>query len=178
MNRHLDRFFRLKCGDRLTRFFPNSKEVTEAFAVYDAAKVVLGDEALHDSSILAICPGDGVSPRTGATVALRSAWTVKSVDPAMRVRWTRGQHKVKRLECVRGMAQDAEYASPRIVILATHSHAPLSSIVAKCRCDRLDVVSLPCCVPDDIGSPSMSWEDADCESPARRVNAYLEVPHA
>ncbi len=175
MNRHLDKFFRLKCGDRLTRFYPNSKEVTESFAVYDAAKRMLGDEALHDAGILAVCPGDGVSPRTGALTALRSAWTVKSVDPIMRLRWARGKHDVKRLTCVRAKADEMEYVADRIVVLATHSHARLSSVVAQCKCKRLDVISLPCCVADDIGTPTKSWSDEDCESPARIVNAYIEI---
>jgi len=173
-NRHLDRFFDLKCKDVLSAVFPNAKEVTESFAVYDAAVSILGRDALHDSSILAICPGDGVSPRTGATAALRSAWTVKSVDPKMGLRWVRGKHTIKRLSCVRANAEALTYVAQRIVILATHSHASMTALLAKCHAQRVDIISLPCCVKDGLGEPTRSYDDADCISPARRVNAYVE----
>lgn len=175
VSRHLDKFFRLNCRDVLSCVFPNAKEVTEAFAVYDAAKVVFGDAALHDASILVVCPGDGVSPRTGATAALRSAWTVKSVDPKMGRRWIQGKHTIKRLSCVRAAAEALTYRAPRILVLATHSHASLAAVLAKCEADRVDVVSMPCCVHDDIGEPDKWWADGDCLSPANRVNVYLDV---
>lgn len=174
-NRHLDAFFRLGCRSNLVNVFPNPKELTESFAVYAAVTRAFGFSVLKDRGVLCICPADGVSPRTGATAALRSAWTVKSIDPKMGLRWVRGKHAIKRLSCIRSKAECLRYEAERVLILATHSHADLPRLIERCEAERVDVVSLPCCVPDRLGVPALSWSDPDCLSPARTINVYLDV---
>lgn len=176
--RYLDELFKLKCAQALVPLFPNAKEITESFAVFHAIKKALGPALLADPSVTVICPGDGTQPRTGALFALRSKWTVFSVDPIMRPRHVNGRHFIERLHAIKDRAGQFPVGANRVIVAACHSHAPLSQVLAPIRAERIDVASLPCCVPDDIGEPSRTYLDRGCWSPHNRINLYLDWRHA
>lgn len=168
------------------RLFPNAKEITESFAAYAAVREhFAGALAFGQAQVALLAAGDGHVPRTAATFAFRSAWTCFSVDPAMRAEWIR-ESRIARLHAYRakilgfaGWSPDTVHAKAfaRCIVVAVHSHASLRASVqaAKALATRVSVVSIPCCVPDDIEPPTLSYEDADIASSHRRVNVWDTV---
>ena len=93
-SRYLNEFFSLSCSRDLLEWevFPNFKEVTESFAAYRAVEKHLRHLpwcGLDDRGVTLLAVGDGASPRTATTFALRSAWDCHSVDPGLREKWER-----------------------------------------------------------------------------------------
>ena len=84
--RLVDRFLSLDCGHELLRMglFPNAQEISESMACLQAAIEHLeGVVSLKDADVVAVVVGDGRTPRTAALLAMRTQWTVLSVDPAL-----------------------------------------------------------------------------------------------
>lgn len=185
VNRYFDELVRCRCAPELLalKLFPNAKEITETFAAYAAVREhFAGTLAFGRACVAMLAVGDGHVPRTAATFALRSAWTCFSVDPAMREEWTRGS-RIARLHAYRDQVLNVggwypeaahELAFTRCIVVAVHSHASLRASVqaAKALAERVSVVSIPCCVPDDIGPPTTSYEDTGITSRQRRVNVW------
>jgi len=131
------------------------KEISEAMACVENLFRFVGAHTRADSSKSAISIGDGVAPRVGALLALRTGWTVTSVDPLMRIS---GAHpKVKRLTCLN--TQIERVKAQVDFVLACHSHAPIKETLARCKPGGL-VVGLICCVP---------WSDHEIEKNGGRV---------
>ena len=190
---HLDRFFAHPCKAKLAPFFPNAKEVTETFGAFHAVKQYLPHIRQGDPKVSVIVVGDGHSPRTGLLFALSSAWDVYSVDPAMRLKY-RGLHD--RLMLANMKIEDvvgwSSLVDRRVLIVAVHSHAELKHAITKVRgCAGMDVVSIPCCVPQwvpylDPGGeqtavpvpPTVEYEDPAILSPERRVKVWRNVHEA
>ena len=86
--RHIDEFLKMKCARDIMQFFPDSKEITEAMAVFAGIRRVreVYPTIMGNPDVLCIAPGDGVSPRVGSIAAHRTKWQVHSVDPNMRIR--------------------------------------------------------------------------------------------
>ena len=84
--RLVDRFLSLDCGHELLRLglFPNAQEISESMACLQAAiEHLQGVVSLSDNDVVALVVGDGRTPRTAALLAMRTRWTVLSVDPAL-----------------------------------------------------------------------------------------------
>ena len=84
--RLVDRFLSLECGHELLRMglFPNAQEISESMACLQAAIEHLhAVVSLSDTDVVALVVGDGRTPRTAALLAMRTRWTVLSVDPAL-----------------------------------------------------------------------------------------------
>ena len=189
---HLDRFFTHPCKAKLASFFPNAKEVTETFGAFHAVKQHLPHLRQGDPNVMVLVVGDGHSPRTGALFALSSAWSVWSFDPLMSLKY-RGVSE--RLQLVDAKIEDVfgwSMPNKRFLVVAVHSHAELKHAVAKVRaCAGMDVVSIPCCVPqwvpylDPCGEqtvvpvpPTVEYEDPAILSPERRVKVWRNVHEA
>jgi len=171
--RYFDELCSLTCAGDLLRFFPNAKEITESFACFNAVRKTLGPASFAESWTCLV-PGDGTAPRTGALFALRTRWNVVSVDPLMKLRWVLWRHHIDRLTARKLHVEAlAPIVANRVIIVSCHSHASLKNAVQRVNAERCDVISLPCCVPDDIGSPTRTWLDKSCWSPENRINAYL-----
>lgn len=179
---HIDRFFGHPRAGDLTRWFPTAKEVTETVGAFMAITRHLRHLARGDRSVAAVVVGDGHSPRTGAYIAISTAWRVISVDPVMRQR----KHDVDRLETRSDRIEqtptiDAE--GGRVVIVAVHSHALLNDAVRKVHnAASVDVVSIQCCVPQVINrtdgsavAPDVEYADEAILSPERRVLVWRNV---
>lgn len=172
--RYFDELCSLTCAGDLVRFFPNAKEITESFACFNAVRKMLGCASFAES-FTCLVPGDGTAPRTGALFALRTRWTVISVDPIMRPRWVLGRHRIERLAARKLKVEFLEpIVANRVVVVSCHSHAGLRNSLSHVSAERVDVISLPCCVPDDIGAPTRTWLDKSCWSPQNRINAYMD----
>lgn len=190
---HLDRFFAHPCRDRIVRLFPNAKEVTESFGAFHAVNTRLTHLDRADPNVTVLVVGDGHSPRTGMLFAVSSAWGVWSIDPQMRLKY-RGLHE--RLNLIDAKIEDVHgwnLPLTKVVIIGVHSHATLEASIKKVRaCARLDVVSIPCCVPQYIPftsfpgpefehdglpliAPDFSYEDRAILSPERTVLGWLDL---
>ncbi len=180
---YLDRFFRRnRIGSDLLllNLFPNCKEVSESFGCYDA--IWRHGISRNDENVIVFVVGDGRVPRTGGLLAFKSKWTIISIDPMMK-EWNHPE--VKRLTTIKGKIEELdlsdklEYFSTfkTQVILHVHSHAYLTHSVSKLfkegAKDKVRmVVSLPCCIRDNLTSDCISYIDKYILSEKNRINIY------
>lgn len=173
--RWLNEFWKLRCAEDLIGLFPNPKEVTESMAAFGALRKIKGLDlmALYKRpDVVCLVPGDGTLPRTGAMVALRTNWTVYSVDPQMTVgAITSGGawHTVIRGRTYRRLISiplKIEDIPPILcgvgIILAVHSHAPLEVAWEKLIASEQKIaVAIPCCVYQKIPGVDIDTEYQD-----------------
>ncbi len=171
-NKYLDEFVGLSVASEMLKhkLFPNTKEITESFGAYHAVRQHV-NASFGDSLTGVLCVGDGHTPRTGATFALRSAWQCFSVDPVMNARsgvfarlWTYRQ-KIEDWDSsvLRGLSH--------VIVVAVHSHASLkrSVEVVSRFVNRVSVVSIPCCVRNDLMAAPIVYTDPNIMSEHRTV---------
>lgn len=174
MMRYLMEFVTLSCAtDMLAmRVFPNGKEISESFGAFNAVRYRLPQFDLKDPNVRVVCVADGTTPRTGATFALRSAWTVYSIDPLMRggtQRWS----AIKRLTTIPTRIEEFTFQADRVIVVAVHSHADLRKSVAGIKARELAVVAIPCCVNLDLDvKPTRVYQDKGIISPCRTVKIW------
>lgn len=191
---YLDLALRLKCFPEMLRLgiFPNAKEVTESMSMFAALRkslqmLGLADKDLSDPSGRVLVVGDGRTPRTGAMVAMRSKWSVLSVDPALKSK--RGEvedyPEVERLQTLSACVEDLDAATfseflsgaTACWVLAPHSHGQVAHVVNLLEAAKVSyvLVSMPCCYPELQSlprAPELSYEDLACLSPERTINIW------
>jgi hypothetical protein len=166
---------RLSCAPLLIPLFPNFKEVTESFAAYHAVMTHLPEYGRGDTDVTVLCVGDGSTPRTGATFALRTAWRAVSVDPNLNT-GRRNSRMIRRLELDPRRVEETRTVGKRVIVVAVHSHADLGAAVATVDAQRVAAVALPCCVPQRLGAPpDVQYEDYGCLSPQRAVMVWRDA---
>jgi hypothetical protein len=173
--KYLVEFVTMSCApDMLAlRVFPNAKEISESFGAYDAVRCRLPEFGLKDPTVTVVAVGDGTTPRTAATFAMRSAWTCYSVDPLLRggiARWS----AIKRLHIVPSKIEDVRIDGDKVIVIAVHSHARLDvtlrSITAR---EMLAVVAMPCCVPLLLDRPpDIEYDESGVISPCRTIKIW------
>ena len=102
-----------------------------------------------DPSVLLVCVGDGLSPRTASLFCFRTKWKCISVDPLMRgplgfhsdeTRWS--EH-IERLTARRARLQDAvpvpagKFVGERVLLVLPHAHIGLDECL---QCVRWSVL--------------------------------------
>lgn len=145
-----------------------AKEISEAMACVEAVRRRVPRGTLADRSRSVLVVGDGTSPRVGAMLAVRSGWSVVSVDPAMRLD---GPHpRIDRLVCRRDRVEAVDELFD--VVIACHSHAPVAATQARLKPGGLGV-TLECCV-SWTSAPGLieSYEDHWCLSAARTMRVW------
>lgn len=171
MTQYLGELVTLQCApDMLAlRLFPNGKEVTESFAAYDAVRYRLPQFELRDPGIVVVAVGDGTTPRTAATFALRSAWTCHSVDPRLKG-GTKRWEPIRRLTIHARRIEECSFDADRAIVVAVHSHAPLRAAVDAVRAREVAVVAMPCCVKQDLDrAPDLEYVNRAVISPCRTI---------
>ena len=150
--------------------WPNDKEFTESAACVNAVQKY-SPFKLADKNITAFVIADGRTPRTGALLAIESAWKIHSIDPMLK---HSGLHpRIERLFMHRKKAENFYCQhNGSIVIVAPHSHANLLQCLKTYKAYDAFIVSLPCCINDNVGVPITTYEDFNCLSPKRRINIY------
>lgn len=175
---------RLRCAPQLLNLgiFPNAKEMTESFASLAAAERVLGGpEAATRDDVLAFVIGDGVCPRTGVTLALRTKWQVVSVDPLLRPEWAGFEPMgVRRLQCFADRVEDRRFKSKArdTVMIFPHSHASVEKSIWCVRVSgRRHVVAMQCCFPLEVPNrePDEVFEDLGVASAKREFKLWRDV---
>lgn len=166
-SRYLDSFVKLKCSPDLLALgvFPNSKEITESFAAFEASKrfgLNWGDPSIRVCVI-----GDGSTPRTGATFAFRTRWEVVSIDPKARSK----QWNIARLTVMQNRFEAIPFHKNEFdLYVLVHSHSKLEDIAK-----GNNVISIPCCVKHDEydGRPAdIEYDDWAIWSPERTVKIW------
>lgn len=152
--------------------FPNGKEISESFGAFDAVRNRLKEFPLDDPNVTAVCVGDGATPRTGATFALRSSWQAISVDPVLRggsVRW----EAINRLTVMADRIQNVRIQARRVVLVLVHAHVKIADCLPSIDAEEIAVVAMPCCVHLDLPTaPDVQYEDMAIISPCRTVKIW------
>lgn len=178
--RHLSEFTMLRCAPDLLalRLYPNPKEITESMAAFDAVRQYVMKPAgfeYDDPDVAIVCVGDGCTPRTGALFAMRSNWSVISIDPALPDR----VYPIKRLTLQRRKVEDEVLhlnLMRQVVIVQVHSHANLALSLAHIKAPRRHLITIPCCVPHEIlNKPYIGYDDAGIWSPKRTVKIWMDI---
>lgn len=204
-NRYLDMFLNLKCAPDLilSRVFPDAKEITESFGAYAAFTKYLS-KSTGFTDVVFIVLGDGSTPRTGATFAMRTAGEVLSVDPNLK----RVPSMLKRLHCYKASAPDVfsmvnfqekillkkvkSGGKLSLIFVSVHGHLPGTIIkdiykLAKDFDCQAHVIDIPCCKPktfaletvkimlDNMGVDFISYTDWGIHSPEREVRVIRNL---
>ena len=169
--------------------FPNVKEVQESYGMFCACRKIIFD--LKDESVLCIVVGDGARPRTGCTIVFNSLWSALSIDPALKKlkpSLIKKLKKVKRFdyipykieEIINQMQyqEDENKKYKTLIYLHPHSHALLSdtlcfhNIFFKKYNFKTWLISMPCCVKDNLHMNCYSYVDNFIHSEKNRINIY------
>lgn len=169
--RYIDQFIKSKNSIKLLGIFPNAKEITESITAYNALKKYFHYQnrvSFKDKNIICLCPGDGSTPRTGSLIATHTAWTVYSIDPKLKIK----NYSIRRLHLINSRIEDFLFPDLndfKYIVVSVHSHAKLTFFK---NFKLVGIVSIPCCVPDNLGEPTFSYIDENCFSKANKVNIY------
>jgi hypothetical protein len=166
---------RLSCAPMLIPLFPNFKEVTESFSAFAAVRNHLSWSSQRDPSVTVVAVGDGSTPRTAATFALRTAWQAISIDPNLKG-GARTARNIRRLAIDPRKVEETRTIAKRAIVVAVHSHADLRAALRTIEADEVSVVTMPCCVPQVLSRPpDVEYEDYGCLSPQRTVMVWRDA---
>jgi len=181
--------------------FQHAKEISENFgAVCALRQAIDATPGLEWSDLVkkrvhVYIPGDGRRPYTAAAVTLTTpgTWSVWSIDPLMMAEFCQDESAPqkkknggkknplggmsKRLTCVRGISEDFDIPQSPCdlsIVLAVHSHCPLSELFERIPTPRL-CISMPCCGQCGLldGEPVLTYYDEDILSPSRKVICHF-----
>jgi hypothetical protein len=168
----------------LSSVFPNAKEITESFGAYNAVRKHIAKRdsafALDNPKVELLAIGDGSTPRTAITFAFRTNWLCWSIDPNLREEWLNSHKNYRRLYISRSTAKDwfdTHRLSCPTVIVCVHSHANMSEFKFRFFNNEpqpIWIVSIPCCVPQDIdgAAPIIEYDDWGIQSEQRHVKIW------
>ena len=146
-----------------------------------------------DPSVLLVCVGDGLTPRTASLFCFRTKWKCISVDPLMRgplgfhsdeTRWSA---HIERLTVRRARLQDAapspagKWAGERVLLVLPHAHIALDECLEYVSWSaQLGAVVMPCCNwylgAQGCGPPLYEEDDLGVVSPHRQVSVWKWAP--
>ncbi len=161
----------------LNKLFPNGKEVTETWAMFEATRHLGPGYEWNNPNVLVYVIGDGVVPRTAAMFAFRTKWIAKSVDPAMRP----VSYEIQRLNIHRIKVEDfestADWGDRPILIVLPHSHAKIKHCLEKIESTNRAVISMDCCVNQIIPgkAPDVEYEDDNVWSKKNIIRVWRNV---
>lgn len=179
--RYFNQLLNLKCTPDLlsANVFPNAKEVTEAFGIYNAAKRNIPLE-LSDPNVIAIVVGDGSTPRCGAVFAFRTQWSVISIDPQLST--FKVNHGIKRLQCIADKIENLKSFKAitynKVLIIMPHSHANMDTTLNMIKGKTRHLICSPCCqslIPSRYPLPDISYDDWGIWSPERNIQIWLNI---
>ena len=180
--RYIQEFLDLKCRDDLlkTGWYNNAKEITESMAIFNAFRKYIW-KYLENLNPLIWVIGDGVYPRTAGLFVFRTPYWVVSIDPQLRIpSYLHTFESIKRLICIKSKIEEIKENNifklfDIFILVFCHSHASIvkSVITLKRFCKKFYIISMPCCVPDDLPIlPFKSYEDYGVFSIKRTINLY------
>lgn len=172
--KYVEHFMTTNCAPQLMelKLFPNVKEITETWGCFEASHRLETPFEWNNRDVFCIVVGDGHRPRTGATYAFRTVWTVKSIDPEFHPH----RYDVKRLELYKKRVEDCSIdceGRPTLIVLP-HSHATWQNCLSGIRnWGDLAIIALPCCQKFEIPyTPLANFDDMAILSPCRNISVY------
>lgn len=173
---YIDEFLEVKnvfdmLSDMLSwNLFSNDKEITKSFGAYAAVRKHLWDRfSPQDPTVKLVAVGDGLTPSTAVTFALRTKWHCYSVDPRLSgtADW---KDPFRRLTVVPTRVEEFQLEAERVIIVAVHSHANLAAARGQITSSDCVVVAIPCCEPQTLQvPPTIVYNDQGIWSPKRTV---------
>lgn len=177
---YINSFVTSKCAPDLllNGLFPNGKEITESWAMFEATRHLGHGFEWDNKNVHCFVVGDGHVPRTGATFAFRTAWTVFSIDPCLVPKL----YDIQRLTLVRKKIEDIPGFAielKKTLIVLPHSHAKIKDCLEKIvtTTETRAVISMDCCVNQIIPgkAPDVEYEDESVWSPKNIVRVWRNV---
>jgi hypothetical protein len=165
---------------------PNyAKEISEAMAMVDAVERAIkfslkcSPESLSDAIVYVL--GDGKQPLCASSLCLHfpNSWSYFSIDPILNPIDVSSysdrffQHPVRSQEFIIPSSHDSNRLH---IIVACHSHAPLSEFWHRVPQPKLAVV-MPCCADysDLYQDAVLCFEDFEVYSAKRRIHIYADL---
>lgn len=165
LNQHLYVDYFLNNHRSLLPLFPSakSKEISETMGAVNCLYYRLKVNRSCKETICYVL-GDGTAPRTGATFAISSSFTVFSIDPALkskfhktsegvafkdhRIRIEKNEYleRIKSCKCKSEEFMDIVQNARLSIIVAVHSHADLKEFWDRVPSPKI-AIAIPCCVP-------------------------------
>ncbi|CAF0807386.1 unnamed protein product [Rotaria sp. Silwood1] len=171
---YLDEFLQLRCAPDLITMglFPNSKEITETFAVWSALRrhifpqlsTSISSTDNRQNAIIVV--GDGMTPRTAALCAFltKGLWQCYSIDPMLqydtyadmtfinRRSITTADHckewkSIKGLRMARAKIQTVSIQCRNAIVVMMHAHVAIEDAIAAVDASEgiIGIVTCPCC---------------------------------
>lgn len=184
MNKYHKRFINSRSSENViglfSRYHNAHKEITESWAMLEAAKKVIND--LSQYKIIVV--GDGASPRTGAIFAYYTKAEVISVDPQFNIdHWIEHCQKQKAMgfpverlkvyiEKIKDVAIDCEEKS--CLVVWPHSRADMNNTNIFNYKYRIDI-AMPCCKPipgNWMKFPHIVYDNLNVISPKRTIHIW------
>jgi len=164
-----------------SRYKGSSKEITESWAMLEAAKKHVPD--IDNKSVIVV--GDGCSPRTGALFAYFTKAFVFSIDPQFNLdHWNEHCDKqrkmgfpVQRLRIYKDKLENTLFSfHSDIVVVWPHSHADMNvSLKNFCLTGNRWDIAMPCCEPipsNWMREQHICYEDFNVLSPKRTIHIW------
>lgn len=171
--------------DLFTRYKGAAKEITESWAMLEAAKRFCPN--LNGSVVVVV--GDGCSPRTGVLFAYLTKAEVHSIDPRFNLdHWTEHVEKQtkiglppQRLNLIKAPAKGIWIicAGKPVVVVWTHSHAPMNDGPVPINAGPRIDIAMPCCEPipqEWMRRAHIVYEDEHVASPKRTIHVWGVLP--
>jgi len=175
-SRYLDIFIGCKCAPDLLehRLFPNTKEITESFAMYDASGKLPEGYEWNRKNVTCVVVGDGTKPRTGAMFAYRTAWNVVSIDPNMSNTY---YGDINRFKTYKNRIEDLKLEfNENTVIVLPHSHAKIQDCLDSIKAPKRSIITMDCCVKNNLDTkPDVVYNDLDVWSPMNEIKIWRDV---
>lgn len=162
--KYIQRYFHLNSSAEMQamNLFPNIKEITESFGIFNAIENYLIPTFNLDRKInntICFVVGDGSTPRTASVINFMTKWTIVSIDPRLNyAKWESTWSKIQRLNIFKGKGEDYKidknslpYLYTNAIIILPHSHIDRKGVNYfwnQCDCFKnLFLINLPCCFP-------------------------------
>jgi hypothetical protein len=161
-SRYVDELLRLKAGSFLLqmKLFPNGKEITESFAMFEACRNAMElYNFSYSDKINVVVVGDGHTPRTATTFAVRSKWNCHSVDPNLNIK--KRYNDVQRLFLHPSKIEELNLEFDNLtIVLFPHAHVNIETSLKSIKSPKIIVITMECCVDlwKDI-SPHVFYRD-------------------
>lgn len=186
VNPYLKRFVNSFASENIigvfSRYKNACKEITESWAMYEAAKKYVDD--LDTKTVIVI--GDGCSPRTSVIFAYFTKAHVISIDPLLNVsHWEEHYEKQmkmgytpERIVLIPKRVEDVEVGcyGRGCVVVWPHSHAPMNNTRISNYKSRVDI-AMPCCIPipnNWAAIPHIVYNDYNVLSPKNTIHVWKE----
>lgn len=108
------------------------------------------EDILNNKNILCLVVADGMNPKTGILLSVKTEWNVISIDPILKEKWVNNKI-IPNLSCYNDLVENVidsilieNENVDQVVIVGVHSHANLNNVWKKIDKKKF-CLSIPCC---------------------------------